>query len=210
MYERFEVNVQTSNRNRHPLIFIRHGETDWNRQGLIQGSIETDLNDQGREQARSLAALLHLQGARLRDFDLIVSPQKRAQQTMHVIASALDRSDVKTDVRVRELAFGIWEGKPFWELKASPVYPADNEGRFFWRPEGGESYQDGVARVAEWHAELTRPTLVVAHGAVGRCLMGFVAGLDPVGIVQLSTPQGCYCDLSEGKVAWFDATGKRA
>jgi broad specificity phosphatase PhoE len=196
--------------NNVPLIFIRHGETDWNKQGLIQGSIETDLNEQGHEQARSLAEMLQLQGARLRDFDFMVSPQRRAQQTMAIIASGLGREDVRTDERLRELAFGIWEGQPFWSLKSSPVYPADNEGRFFWRPEGGESYEDGVARVADWHADLTRPTLVVAHGAVGRCLMGFVAGLDPVGIVTLPTPQGCFCDLSDGHVSWFDATGKRA
>ena len=75
------------------------------------------------------------------------------------------------------LAFG--KASRFWELKASPVYPADPEGRFFWRPEVGESYEDGVARVNEWRDHLTRPTLVISHGAVGRCLMGSVAGLGP-------------------------------
>jgi len=196
--------------NHLPLIFVRHGETDWNAQGLIQGSFETDLNEKGREQARSVAALLAAHGDRFKDFDLYVSPQRRALQTMERIKAALNRDDVAVDGRVRELGFGIWEGKPFWELKASPVYPADPEGRFFWRPEGGESYEDGVARVAEWRAGLTRPTLVVAHGAVGRCLMGYTAKLGPREIVGLPTPQGCYCDLSNGRVEWFDANGQRA
>jgi len=193
-----------------PLLFVRHGETDWNVQGLIQGSIDTDLNPKGHEQARSVAQLLAARPDRLAGFDIIVSPQHRAMQTAGYIIGALGRNGHAVDVRVRELGFGAWEGKPFWELKASPIYPADPEGRFFWRPEGGESYEDGIARVKHFHAELERPTLIVAHGAVGRCLMGFVAGLGPREIVNLPTPQGCYCDLSEGRIAWFDANGPRA
>jgi probable phosphoglycerate mutase len=115
-----------------------------------------------------------------------------------------------TDDRVRELGFGIWEGKPFWELKASPVYPAHPEERYYWRPEGGESYEDGVARVNDWRATLTGPTLVVSHGAVGRCLMGAVAGLGPRQIVELKTPQGAYCRLENGQIDWFDAMGDGA
>jgi len=193
-----------------PLIFVRHGETDWNAQGLIQGSFETDLNERGLMQAQIVAALLAEQADRFHGFDLWVSPQRRALQTMARISTALRRDDVTVDARVRELGFGVWEGRPFWELKASPVYPADADGRFFWRPEGGESYEDGVVRVGEWHAALTSPTLVVAHGAIGRCLMGNATGLSPPEIVNLSTPQGCYCDLSNGRIEWFDANGKRA
>jgi broad specificity phosphatase PhoE len=191
--------------NLHPIIYIRHGETDWNRSGLIQGSIDTDLNDTGRQQARSLAALMALQKKRWQDFDFVVSPQKRAQQTAAFILNAIERNDPRTDDRVRELEFGVWEAKPFWELKASPVYPAHPEDRFFWRPEGGESYEDGIARVNAWRAELTRPTIVVSHGAVGRCLMGTMTGLGPRAIVELKTPQGAYCHLENGQANWFDA-----
>ena len=188
-----------------PLIFVRHGETDWNAQGLIQGSIDTDLNDKGHSQARRVAALLAAQDIPWTDYDIIVSPQRRAQQTAEYILTALNRTDPMHDARVRELGFGIWEGRPFWELKASPVYPADPEGRYFWRPEGGESYEDGVARVNAWRSTLTRPTLVVSHGAVGRCLMGTVAGLGPTALVNLPTPQGAYCLLCAGTMNWVDA-----
>jgi broad specificity phosphatase PhoE len=188
-----------------PLIFVRHGETDWNAQGLIQGSIDTDLNEKGRNQARRVAALLAAQDIPWTDYDIIVSPQRRAQQTSEYILTALNRTDPMHDTRVRELGFGVWEGKPFWELKASPVYPADAEGRFFWRPEGGESYEDGVARVNDWRSTLTRPTLVISHGAVGRCLMGSVAGLGPQALVNLPTPQGAYCLLQNSSMHWVDA-----
>jgi broad specificity phosphatase PhoE len=189
-----------------PLIFVRHGETDWNRQGLIQGSIDTDLNDTGRAQALHVAGLLAAQDIPWADYQIICSPQKRARQTASAIEQALGRSVDALAEAVRELGFGVWEGKPFWELKASPVYPADPEGRYVWRPEGGESYEDGVARVNAWRAGLTRPTLVISHGAVGRCLMGAVAGLGPRELVGLPTPQGKYCLLSEGRIRWFDGT----
>jgi broad specificity phosphatase PhoE len=189
------------------IYFIRHGETDWNKQGLIQGSIDTDLNDLGREQAQAVAQALLLKREELFGFEFVVSPQKRAQQTMGYIASALGISPaaIKTEPRVRELGFGIWENRPFWELKDSPIFPADPETRYDWRPDGGESYADGVARVDEWLASLQQPTLVVAHGAVGRCIMGRVTGLLPAQIVSLKTPQGCYCVLQNGKMQWFDA-----
>jgi broad specificity phosphatase PhoE len=193
-----------------PLIFVRHGETDWNRQGLIQGSVETDLNENGHAQAKHVAQLLAAREDRLQGFDIIVSPQRRAMQTARHVIEALGRTAHVIDLKVRELEFGEWEGKPFWELKASPIYPADKEGRYFWRPNGGESYEDGVARVKTLHASLTRPTLIIAHGAVGRCLMGFAAKLTPTDIVSLPTPQGCFCDLSNGKVEWFDGSENRA
>ena len=188
-----------------PIVFVRHGETDWNARGLIQGSIDTDLNERGHAQARAVAELIAFRKSEWLDYQVIVSPQRRARQTAGYIIDALGKSIDGVEGRVRELGFGVWEGKPFWELKASPVYPAHPEERFYWRPEGGESYEDGVARVNEWRSVLTRPTLVISHGAVGRCLMGAVAGLGPRQIVELRTPQGAYCRLQNGQIDWFDA-----
>jgi broad specificity phosphatase PhoE len=193
-----------------PLIYVRHGETDWNAQGLIQGTIDTDLNEKGHAQARAVAALLAQHRSDWSDFQIIVSPQRRARQTAEYIAGTLGRSIDALEPDVRELAFGEWEGKPFWELKASPVYPADPESRYFWRPVGGESYEDGVARVNAWRATLTRPTLVISHGAVGRCLMGAVAKLGPGELVSLPTPQGKYCRLENGSISWFDGVNDPA
>ncbi len=189
------------------IYFIRHGETDWNKQGMIQGSVETDLNAHGISQAQDVARALSEKAGEFDNFNFVVSPQRRARQTMNYIATALklDAGEIKIEPRLRELGFGIWENRPFWELKISPLFPADAETRYGWRPEGGESYADGVARVDEWLATVDHPTLVVAHGAVGRCLMGRVASLAPAEIVNLKTPQGCYCRLQLGKIEWFDA-----
>ncbi len=189
-----------------PIYFVRHGQTDWNEQGLIQGSVETDLNSTGVRQAGAVAEALAHREPELRSFDFYVSPQHRAQQTMRIICEAQPRdfSTVQTEPRVRELGFGIWEGKPFWELKADPMYPADAEGHYDWRPEGGESYADGVARVDGFLSGLTKPTLIVAHGAVGRCIIGFVCKLAGPSITRLPTPQGSFCVLKDGRYQWYD------
>ncbi len=195
-----------------PIIFIRHGETDWNKRGLIQGSIDTDLNETGHEQARAIARALTVRKSVFSDFELVCSPQKRARQTMAHIVVSLERDShlVRIDDRVRELGFGVWEAKPFWELKASPVYPADPEDRYYWQPEGGESYADGVLRSSSWKQSVQKPTIVVSHGAVGRCLIGNAMGLSRSDLVEMKTPQGCWCLIEGGNAEWFDATGNQA
>ncbi len=198
--------------NHPPIIFIRHGETDWNKRGLIQGSIDTDLNEKGHQQARAIARALTSRKSLFTDFELVCSPQKRARQTMAHIVVSLERDSnlVRIDDRVRELGFGIWEAKPFWELKASPIYPADPEDRYYWQPEGGESYADGVMRSSSWKLSVNKPTIVVSHGAVGRCLIGNAVGLSRADLVEMQTPQGSWCLIEGDTVQWFDATGNQA
>lgn len=194
-------------RSHPPVYFARHGETDYNRQGLIQGWIDTTLNDTGHAQARAVAAALGRVAALDPAFNFVVSPLTRARQTMGYVAEVLglEPEQITIDGAVKELGFGIWEGKAFWELKASPIYPADAESRYFWRPQNGESYADAEARLDAFLDTLAGPTLIVAHGAVGRCLIGRSAGLSPSQIVALRTPQGCYCRLQGGQIEWFDA-----
>ena len=75
------------------IIFVRHGETDWNKNGLIQGSIDTDLNEMGRATGGAfVGSMLTLaKAAMLENFQIICSPQRRAQQTAEVILKALGR-----------------------------------------------------------------------------------------------------------------------
>lgn len=67
------------------VAFIRHGQTDWNREGLLQGSSDIPLNDTGRAQARDAFMTL-----RSRPWDVVVSsPLKRARETAGIIAEGL-------------------------------------------------------------------------------------------------------------------------
>lgn len=195
-----------------PLYFIRHGETDWNKKGLIQGWIDTPLNQKGHTQARAVGEALAAIPGIASDYKFIVSPMARARQTMAHIAAAMTIAErrINVDPAVKELGFGIWEGKAFWELKASPTFPVDAESRYFWRPEGGESYEDGHARIRDWIGAIDGPTVVVAHGAIGRCLIGYAGGLGPSALVSLRAPQGYYAHVQDGQADWFDVNADQA
>jgi uncharacterized phosphatase len=68
------------------VAFIRHGQTDWNREGLLQGSSDIPLNDMGRQQAHDAFMTL-----RSRPWDAVVSsPLQRARETARIIAEGLD------------------------------------------------------------------------------------------------------------------------
>lgn len=190
-----------------PVYFLRHGQTDWNLKGLIQGSIDTPLNETGLAQASALGRALAAVPGFGRDFRFFVSPLRRARQTMDHIAPALRLAagDIAVAAELRELGFGVWEGKPFWELKASPHYPADPRGRYSWRPQDGESYADGRRRIGLWLDRLRAPAAVVSHGAIGRCLLAHLCDLAPEEVVSLEMPQGRYCRIEGGRATWFDA-----
>ena len=143
-----------------PIYFVRHGETEWNRLGLIQGWTDIPLNETGHAQAQDVARAFAAHPEVTKDCRFAVSPLGRTRQTMAYISEALslpEKAMFRFRLPLKELGFGVWEGKPFWELKASPIYPADPETRYSWRPEGGESYADGQDRLRHWLAGIRGP-----------------------------------------------------
>jgi len=108
-------------------LVLRHGQTDHNRDGIIQGSSDVSrLSDRGRTQAREVGAAL----ARLGDVRVartFLSPLARAQQTHEILL--LDRPDLPTPTTLdglREIDLGSWEGRAKAELRAEQpdVYAA--------------------------------------------------------------------------------------
>jgi broad specificity phosphatase PhoE len=189
-----------------PIYFVRHGETDWNREYRIQGQTDIPLNGTGHGQAEAVARNLKdfLRTQKIGRF--IVSPLTRARQTMDYVARAFDLAQGRVDIEpaMTELGFGVWEGRTFAELRADPQCPKTPLERFGWRPKGGESYADGLERVRQWIGRLDGPTVIVAHGAVGRCLIGLVSDLSPEGLVTAKTPQGSFCRLQDGRIDWIE------
>lgn len=91
------------------LCFVRHGQTDWNKQTRIQGRIDNPLNDTGRNQAKDLGNYLKEHN---NDWDLIVSsPLKRAYETASIIHEILgNRNPIITEDDFMEREFGDCEG----------------------------------------------------------------------------------------------------
>lgn len=154
------------------VLAIRHGETAWNADTRIQGHIDIPLNDRGLAQARLLAEALAGE-----DISAVyASDLQRAQQTAAAIASTR-KLPLNLDPRLRERAFGIFEGLTWAEIETQH---AEDSAR--WRrrePDfaapGGESLQDfyaravaAVERIALAHPGQT--IAIVAHGGVMDCL----------------------------------------
>jgi broad specificity phosphatase PhoE len=170
------------------LVFTRHGETDWNVEGRLQGQRDVPVNDKGRAQARRNGEVIAAAIPDVASFDFVASPLSRARETMEIARAAmgLDPVAYRTDERLRELTFGDWESLTLDEIRARSPAEAAARDHDKWRfaPPGGESYAGLAKRIAPWLEGLTRPTLAVAHGGIGRVLQIALAGVDPIKAVN--------------------------
>jgi len=145
--------------NPRPYWFLRHGETDWNSQGLSQGRSEVPLNANGIAQAHAAAHLLKDRGiARI-----VCSTLGRAVQTTRIVADVLNL-EFTTDQDLREAAFGVQEGRPMGSWYDDWVAGT-------YTPESGEAFADLRLRVRTAIDRATEGAglvLIVAHGALFR------------------------------------------
>ncbi len=195
----------------HTLYFIRHGETDWNRAGRMQGQTETDLNALGRAQAaRNAEALGELLGHRDMAADALAfvsSPMRRTRQTADIVREklGLTANGYAFDDRLREVAFGTYEGLTPAAIKTRfpDQHRARKDDRWSFTPPGGESYQQFSGRVGAWLDTVDRDMIVVAHGGTSRVLRGHLLNLTPGELVKLEVPQDKVMILGAGRCDWI-------
>jgi broad specificity phosphatase PhoE len=190
--------------------FMRHGETDWNAEGRLQGQRDTPLNAVGYGQATAcgeiLRGLLECDGRDPHSFDYVASPLMRARKTMELVRAelGLDVADYRTDGRLAELSFGRWEGLTFAEVKrnAADVQALATREHDKWgfRPPGGESYADLLVRVRQWQETVARDTIAVAHGGVARTLIVHFGIEPPAAAPVHNIEQGVVYQFAPGKL----------
>lgn len=176
--------------------FLRHGETEWNAEGRIQGQTESVLSVRGvqhaEQQARLLAPILAM------DPPCFVSPLKRTRQTADI---ALAGREYETDDRLKEVFAGAWEGQlrtdVFKDLPAG-ITPDTVHIEFYAAAPGGEGYDTFQARVRDFVATLVEPTVIVAHGLSGQLLRGELCGLSRSELGKLTNRQGVVYVLEDG------------
>lgn len=151
------------------LYIMRHGRTDWNDERRLQGRTDIPLNETGRQMARDAAS-------RYADIDLDIiycSPLIRALETARIFASGRD-IPVITDDRLKEMAFGIYEGMArSFDIPDCPVNVLFRDPENYKVPvEGGESFDELFNRTGSFLDEI-RPLvsegkniLIVGHGAM--------------------------------------------
>jgi probable phosphoglycerate mutase len=166
------------------IVIVRHGESERNVAKNIAKSkgahtygsslrdMDTPLTKDGKKQARTTGA--HL--AKRHEFDAIfTSPYQRTMQTAEQITAEMKNpSPVKGDERLREIEFGILDGFTTDGIKAK--YPdeferREREGKYWYRPPGGENRPDVALRIHSFLGTLTRDyrkknVLVVCHSVV--------------------------------------------
>jgi alpha-ribazole phosphatase len=159
------------------LIFIRHGQTDWNVQGKIQGSYDSELNDTGINQAIKLSE--KLLSLNYKFSKIYSSPQKRALKTAEILSKScnVDYISVKD---LQEMNMGKWEGLSWKEVEEK--YPAEYKewylNRRYTKTPDGESYDDMLERVLKAIHKIVNDNaenvVIVSHSAVIMCLQCYV------------------------------------
>ncbi|WP_319934489.1 histidine phosphatase family protein [Lichenihabitans sp. Uapishka_5] len=190
---------------------MRHGETDWNREGRLQGGRDVPLNAVGRDQAsgagRILKAVLAEQGRRPDALRYQASPLGRTRDTMERVRDALglDPSGYDTDARLREIGFGDWEGRTWGELKATvrPLVKERQRNKWSFVPPGGESYAGLAQRLRPWLDGLQTGDVVVGHGGVCRALLHLLAGKAAAEAPNSEIVQGRVLWFRRGRAEWF-------
>ncbi|MEP0321688.1 histidine phosphatase family protein [Bauldia litoralis] len=189
------------------IVFLRHGETNWNVEGRLQGQRDISLNDNGRAQGKRNGEAIRAAVPDIADFDFVASPLERSRETMEIarLAMGLDPSAFHLDDRLREITFGDWEGFTLAELRAThpDLVAARERDKWSFLPPGGESYEQLSERVQGWLATISRPTMAVSHGGVAPVLRRYLLDLDPQAAVTMSFPQDQAMLIKDGSTEWI-------
>ncbi len=178
------------------LLILRHGETEWNRAGRMQGALDSPLTDRGRAQARA-------QGDILRDFGIetwsaFASPQGRAAATAEI---ALGQTHAITlDPRLVEIDIGRWNGEMKTQIMADAPHLFDDPDGMIWYDQapGGEGLAGLEARAAQFLNDLTGPCVVVTHGITSRVMRCILLGRAAEEFDQMPGGQGVVYHLRDG------------
>lgn len=191
---------------------IRHGQTDWNAEGRMQGQKDIGLNDIGRAQARENGRRLgQILGDTARGYDFVSSPLLRTRDTMERVRSAmgLPAEGYRIDDRLKELSFGDWEGSTLAEL--AQVWPervaerARQKWSFIPPGDDAESYEILSWRIGAWLTSVERPTVCVSHGGVIRSCFRLIGNVDEDEACEMNIPQNRILKI-EGATASSAAT----
>lgn len=190
------------------LHIVRHGQTDWNAVRRIQGQLDSQLDDTGKQQARD-------RGADFVDMDIIAvysSSSKRTRQTTELIlGTRADTVTYRDDLR--EVKLGVWQGH-YWEdienqypelvelhAKGSPLFDVEGAEKSSEVQDRGVS---AIESIVSAHASATDADniLIVSHGAIMKTILANYLGipLDQLhGYSSLPNCAHCIIEANEDK-----------
>lgn len=194
-----------------PIYILRHGQTEWNVQGRMQGGLDSPLTALGRAQAQAQGRLMQPILACHPGIKAYASPLKRAHDTALL---ALGDYPLTLDARLREISVGAWEGQLRLDAIASTPAAAglraDETGSYdlFCLAPDGEGEVAAKSRLEDFLAELTGPTVIVSHGIITAMLRGHLCGLDRAQTAALPHTQGAVFQILKGQETIFTESEK--
>lgn len=180
------------------ILLLRHGETELNVQGRLQGRSQASLTDAGRSFARDTARVISRE---LGEGDCVVftSPLTRALETTEIISAELSGlKKTVVDNRISEIDFGRWDGLTYDEIDAGwpGARDAGMPGEWYFKAPGGEGFDAFRIRLARFLDNVTNDSrehkIVVSHGLAGRVLRGIHADLPKQETMSLSVPSKAF------------------
>lgn len=179
----------------HSLFLVRHGETEWNREGRIQGILDSPLTEQGRKQARVNGELLKTFGVT----DLLASPLGRAADTTRIMVDAMNARH-SFDHRLKERNCGAWGGLTWKDAENGhpEIWRARSQDPYRFCPPGGESLVQVEPRIRALLADVEskiselapqgRRLGLVTHGITMRVLLKCLLDLEPSFVSRIRCP----------------------
>ena len=188
------------------LILVRHGESEWNRAGRIQGQVNSPLTDLGINQAKAIRD--YLSGILInQELEIYTSPLDRALQTAEIIAQGIDYPSRKIIIEERLNDFNLGEisGTFGWD-KVAEIFPEQAQLRLQdpmrFHPSGGESGAEFEARLRSLLEDLMDDgtlKLMVSHGIVNKFIRGILKNLSGKEMVELGESQNTIYRLEQGE-----------
>ena len=183
---------------RPTVFYLRHGETDWNVAGRLQGRRDVPLNERGRAQAAHCGGILRdlfaRDGRDPETLDYVSSPLGRATETMALARAAIGLAPdgYRTEEQLAEISFGDWEGCTIAQLHTRDPQGIAAREHDKWRfvPPNGESYEMMTARMRAWYESLTGDVVVTAHGGTCRGLIAHLGLAKPAAAPLVDVAQG--------------------
>lgn len=154
------------------LTLVRHGQTTHNKLKIIQGQMDTQLTDLGRDQAKLLRDYFEKTQEK---FDKVYSSDlTRAYETCEIICNG--KYNIIKDKLLRERTFGVLEGSPLDKLRTIALEKGYDDSNFTqFRPENGETVDEVKDRMRQFcenelfpKTEASQSILIVTHGGVIR------------------------------------------
>lgn len=173
------------------IYLVRHGETEWNVEGRLQGWLDSKLTNRGQVQVEFLRSQLQVE-----EFHAIYSsPSGRAVETAQILVG--NKIKILQDARLQEIHLGSWQGRLIKDILKDDFvrFEAYNKKPASYLPDGGESFQQVGNRMFEFINECARiyrdnRILVVTHAVAIRSLLIKSLGLPVQNIWEIGEIDG--------------------